>query len=240
MELKQVLKNKENLVELSKERPGADPRTFTVRQGKIKRAQQELEDMYGTYRSLVYQKSIAILSLGPEAESFNDIADKEFGCYRVNGMGLFEEIADKIDKVHYTDIAATSNLFAMIVDLFQESADEIGISSYPQIVFNKKYSKRLSGREDLINLMANVFFESVGPEIVGHYAITKASKAAFNDDFSGKVVPIVLTIREDLANKLQDSLESIGMKVFVVVSDKQADKEEVGKQLVSIKKKLKK
>jgi hypothetical protein len=239
MELKQILKNKDSIMEISKQEGSEDPRTHTVKQGKIKRARQDLVDMYNTYRQNVYQKSIVILSLGEEAESFNEIAEKEYGCYKVNGMGLFEDIADRIDKAHYTNHTVTANLFDMITDMFQESADEIGIISYPMMVFNKKYHKRLNGKQDLVNLLADVFFENVGPEVVGHYAVTKASKMAFEDDFIGKVVPVVLSIREDLAKELEKSLELIGMKVFVVLSDKQADKEEVGKKLVSIKKKLK-
>jgi hypothetical protein len=239
MELKQILANKESLRAISSQPSGTDPRTRSVRDGKIKKAKQDLSDMYDLYRQNVYQKSIVVISLGEFSESFNEIADKDFGCYRVNGMGIFEEIADKIDKAHYQNLAATSNLFEIVSNLFEEVAGDIGITSYPMMVFNKKYTKRLTDKQSLVNLMADVFFETLGPEIVGHYAVTKASKTAFEDEFTGKVVPIVLSIREDLADDLKKSLESIGMKVFVVLSDKQADKEEVSKKLVSIKKKLK-
>lgn len=239
MELKQILANKEAVAKIANQPSGTDPRTHGVREGKIKRAKQDLLDMYDTYRQNVYQKSIVIISLGEHAESFNELADKEFGCYRVNGMGLFEEIADQIDKAHYTDHATTSNLFEIVGNIFEDMASDLGITSYPMLTFNKKYSKRLKDKADLVNLIADAFFETVGPELVGHYAVTKASKQAFEDGFIGKVVPIVLSVREDLANSLQKSLESIGMKVFVVLSDKQADKEEVSKKLVSIKKKLK-
>ena len=239
MELKQILANKDGLKNISSQPSGTDPRTHSVREGKIKRAKQDLEDMYDLYRQNVYTKSIAIISLGEFSESFNEIADADFGCYRVNGMGIFEEIADKIDKAHYANLAATSNLFEIVSNLFEETASDLGIASYPMMVFNKKYAKRLTDKQSLVNLIADVFFDTIGPEVVGHYAVTKASKAAFADDFTGKVVPIVLTIREDLSKDLKKSLESIGMKVFVVLSNKQADKEEVGKQLVSIKKKLK-
>lgn len=239
MELKQILANKESLQTISSQPSGTDPRTRSVRDGKIKKAKQDLADMYDSYRQNVYTKSIAILSLGEFSESFNEVAEKDFGCYRVNGMGIFQEIADKIDKAHYENIAATSNLFEIVSNLFEETASDLGIASYPMMVFNKKYAKRLTDKQSLVNLIADVFFATIGPEVVGHYAVTKASKMAFEDDFTGKVVPIVVSIREDLVKDLQKSLEEIGMKVFVVLSDKQADKEEVGKKLVSIKKKLK-
>jgi len=239
MELKQVLENKESLTKISNQLAGADPRTFSVKEGKIKRAKQDLSDMYDLYRQIVYQKSIVILSLGEQADSFNKIAVEDFGCYDVDGLGIFREIADKIDKVYYTEHVATSHLFQLVSDHFEDIASEIGIVSYPQLIFNKKYSKRLNSKEDMVDLIARAFFENIGAEVVGHYAITKASKRAFDDDFTGKVVPIVLSVKDDLAKDLLKSLESIGMRVFVVTSDKQADKEEVGKKLVSIKKKLK-
>lgn len=239
MELKQILANKASILAVSQQQASDDPRTRTVREGKIKSAKRDLDNMFDTYRQNVYQKSIAILSIGEFAESFNEIADKEFGCYRVDGMGIFQEIADQLDPVHYTNMTVTSNTFEMISNLFESIAIDLGISSYPELVFNKKYHKRIAGKQDLVNLMADLFFETVGPEIVGHYAVTKASKMAFEDDFVGKVVPVIISINDKLVVNLQKSLESIGMKVFVVLSDKQADKSEVGKQLVSIKKKLK-
>lgn len=239
MELKQILENKKGLTNLASQEPAADPRTFNVRSGKIKRAKQDLVDMYNLYRQVVYQKSIVILSVGEHKESFNNISNEEFGCYVIDGMEIFNEIASKIDKVYYTNHVATSHLFQLVTDHFQDIADEIGILSYPMLVFNKKYSKNLNSKEELVNLISKAFVENVGSEIIGHYAVTKASKKAFEEDFSGKVVPIVLSIPDDLEEDLKKSLESIGMKVFVVISDKQADKEEVGKKLVSIKKKLK-
>ena len=122
MELKQILANKESLQTISSQPSGTDPRTRSVRDGKIKKAKQDLADMYDSYRQNVYTKSIAILSLGEFSESFNEVAEKDFGCYRVNGMGIFEEIADKIDKAHYENIAATSNLFEIVSNLFEETA----------------------------------------------------------------------------------------------------------------------
>lgn len=239
MELKQILENKENLTKISKQKAVGDPRTFSVKEGKIKRARQDLLDMYNLYRQMVYQKSIVILSSGEHADSFNSIASEEFGCYTVDGLGIFKEIAEKIDKVYYSDHVATSHLFEIFSSLFEEIADEIGIISYPQLVFNKKYSKRLNGKEEMVELIAKAFCENVGSEVIGHYAITRASKRAFDDDFTGKVVPVVIAVPEAFLKDLESSLTSINMRVFVVVSDKQADKEEVGKKLVSIKKKLK-
>ena len=239
MELKQILANKAAVTAIANQPRSEDPRTRSVKDGKIARAKEDLSDMFNQYRQNVYQKSIVILSLGEFAESFDEIAEKEFGCYKVDGMGIFQEIADQLDKVHYTDTTVTSNTFEMISNLFEPIALSLGITSYPELVFNKKYHKRIKNKEELVSLMGEMFFELVGPEIVGHYAVTKASKMAFDDDFVGKVVPVVLSVNESLAKQLVKSLESIGMKVFVVLSDKQADKAEVGKQLVSIKKKLK-
>ena len=53
-------------------------------------------------------------------------------------------------------------------------------------------------RPNLLKLIKEAFNEKIGSEVIGYYAIDKASRDAVNKLFDGRVVPIILEVEDDI------------------------------------------
>lgn len=218
----------------------ADPRTLTTRIGQQKRAKQNLEDLFLEYRKHVGLNSVFILTKGKQYESFAQIAREEYNCFSVNADELYNFIADQIDPRNYTNVSAGPGLFDMFMSIFNDVCDQIGIISYPAILFESKYQRKLSGREDVIKLIKEAFNEKVGSEIVGLYAIDQVAKKAIESGYSGTTIPVILHSEDsELTETLENSLKNITQNVFMVSTTKKQTAKLVEEKLVKIKESLK-
>jgi len=218
----------------------ADPRTLTTRIGHKKRAIQNLEDLFFDYRTHVKDNSVLILPKGKQSKSFVDIAKEEFACFEISGDEIYEKIADGVDKRYYENMVSSPSLFDIFMGVFNDICDEIGITSYPIVSFESKFSTRLTSREDLVKLVKQAFNDKIGSELVGIYAIHKVSKQAIEDGYSGTTIPVVIHSSDnDLLDSLALTLKALSPNVFQVPATKKQDSKSVQDSLVKIKKSLK-
>ena len=131
--LEEIKKNRE-IANLSLENP--DPRTYTTKLGQIKRAKENLKELFLQYRQEVSNRAVFILTSGKHADSFIEIATgDEFGCFSTPAKSLYEEIASKISSRYYEDQTSSPALFDLFMSSFNDICDEIGIIGYPAVLF---------------------------------------------------------------------------------------------------------
>lgn len=235
--IKDIEKNK---VVAAMEIGDADPRTYTTKLGHIKRAKQNLEDLFLDYRKEVMNRAVFILTKGAQADSFIEIATSEYGCFSVNGDALFEDIISRVDKRYYENMTSSPALFDLLMSSFNDVCDDIGIIGYPAVLFDSKYKRRLKSKEDLLQLTKEAFNEKVGSDLVGLYAIDKASREAVNQGYNGTTIPIIISSNDkELIGELSKSLKSITGNVFEISTTKKQTQKSVEEKLVKIKEKIK-
>jgi len=219
----------------------ADGRTLTTRIGHKKRAKQNLEDLFLEYRNHVRDNAVFILNTGKEHGSFTKVATEEFGCFAVNADEVYEFLADQIDSRNYLNKSATPGLFDMLMSVFNNVCNDIGIIGYPMVLFESKFKRNLKSKEDFVSLIKESFNSKIGSELVGLYAIDKVARKAISEGYSGTTIPVILfTDDKDLVENMNSSLRNINPNVFKVAMTKKATSESVEKNLVKIREGLKK
>jgi len=217
-----------------------NPQVYTTQLGKIKRAKENLKELFVEYRNEVRTNSVFILTKGKQSESFIDIATGEgYGCFEVNADSLYEDIASKVNKRYYDNQTSSPAVFDILMSSFNEICDDIGIIGYPAVLFESKYKRRLKSKEDLIKLTKEAFNDKVGSELVGLYAINKVTEQAVNKDYDGKSIPIIVHSSDSkLLDTLEGSLKSLSRNVFKISTTKKQTVKTVEEELLKITKKI--
>lgn len=218
----------------------ADPRTYTTKLGHVKRAKQNLEDLFREYRKEVSKRAVFIVTDGSKADSFTEIANAEYGCFSVDGDAVFEDIISRIDKRYYDNQVSSPALFDLLMSSFNQVCDDVGIIGYPAVLFESKYKRRLKSKEDLLALTKEAFNDKVGSELVGLYAVDRVSRKAVNDGYNGKTIPIIIHSKDkDLIKLLSTSLKTISPNVFEIDTSKKQTQKTVEEKLLKIKEQIK-
>jgi len=220
IEVKKLLANSE---------PGTNPLSFTSKKGKIKRAKIDLEELETEYRQEVKSRALFIIATGTQADKFAKIAKEEFYCYSLDSNQFYYDITEDINERLYTDAVTSPALFDILGKTFEEKAREIGIVSYPALIFESKYKKILNKKEDLISIVKRAFNEKIGAEVLGLDAIQKITKEALkSEDVDRKILqkfPIIMitkdeTLVKDLAKGLRYSSPNVHIVGVGTVKDK--------------------
>ena len=217
-----------------------DPRTYTTKLGHVKRAKQNLEDLFLEYRKEAMKRAVFILAKGSQSKSFVDIAKSEYGCFSVGADEIYEEIISKVNERYYDDQTSSPALFDILMSSFNDICDEVGIIGYPAVLFESKYKRRLKNKKDLLKLTKEAFNDKVGSELVGIYAVDKASQEAVNEGYNGKTIPIIITSKDNsLMKELSSGLKKLNSNVFEVNITKKQNQKLVEEKLLKIKEQIK-
>lgn len=240
MEFKDLIKKVKETKVLASADPGSDPRTYTAKVGKIRRAKEDLAQLFGDYKTEVRRRVIFILPEGAGSEKFAALADKEFGCFVVDAEGVFKDSIANVNPVLFTNSPFNPSLLDTVTNYFQDVADEIGLMSYPMVIYKNTYARTLRNQEDLLTVTKEAFTENIGSEVVGHYAIHKVAIEALGDKFAGKMVPVILLTSDDkLRESLSETLKVITNNVFTIDTKEEDTDKEVEAALVKVKKQSK-
>lgn len=217
-----------------------DPRTLTTKIGHIKRAKENLKDLFLDYRNHVKENAVFILLKGKQSDSFINVATSEYGCFSVGADELYEAIISQINRRHYTKQTSSPALFDMFMSVFNNICDDIGIIGYPAVLFEAKYRRMLESKEDILALVKEAFNDKVGSDLVGLYAIDKVARKAVNEGYSGTTIPIIISTEDKgLIDELEKSLRNINPNVFLVSTNKKQNTKSVEEKLVEIRSKIK-
>ena len=223
-ELDQLLETIEKKRAVADRDPVVNGATYRVQVGKIKKAKEDLKDLFLDYRRIVQDRAAFIVVTGDKSQDFSEISSTDFGCFSVDADDFYNVITNKISPRLYEKTAASGNLFDNVSAAFEDVAGDIGIIGFPAFLFDSKYKKMLENKEDMVKLIKRAFNDKIGAEVNGLYMVNKVSKEAFDNRFSSKVIPVVIYAKdEELALELAlglNGLRRISQDVFLITAGK--------------------
>lgn len=214
-----------------------NPHVKRTRLGKINRAKEDLNNLFYDYRRALQERAVFILVTGAQCDKFADIAaSEEFGCFVENGDAFYEQMVNDIPPVLYQNKQASRGLFDHFNSQFEARATAIDIISFNAMLFESKYRKPLSNKEDLVTLFKQVFNDKVGSEAVAMDIIDKVSQVAIKKQYSGKVTPIVVFSKdESLIKDFATHFRKVSNNVFIVATGTKVSKDLKDNALCKVK-----
>jgi nitrogenase subunit NifH len=204
---------------------GANPQTIRARQGRKQNAKSRLQDLFFDYRQEVRSRVLVMAIVGSHVDEFVSQADAvQGGLPSMEGTALYKKLAEKLDK-RLLEKGETSNyVLETISSYLEDAAIDMGVKSYNQLVYKSKYQKRITSVEVAENFIKDVISEQIGPDMNALFVLDSASRLAFEEDFSGKVYPILVKVRDEESLKnLISGLKTYGAKAIVVSTDESSD-----------------
>ena len=208
-------------------------------EGQVRRAKENLKNLFYDYKNALKSKVIFILVNGKGSKKFADTAAKNYAGFSYNAEDFYKEIVDQVDTANYIGRKLSNSTVDILSSVLQEKALEVGISGYPALLYREKYSTLLNSKEDLVDAFKNMLNEEVGAEFVGLTLLDKAAVEAANQRFSGDRLAIVIYSQDSgLLNSLsKDFNKMLTPNVFTVTAGI-ASKEVSEKSLTSISGKI--
>lgn len=193
------------------------PEVVRQKRGNINRAKEDIKSLMEQYCKEVQNKAAFIIAVGDQSLELAESAQKNFGCFGLDGEVLYKEVCTKVPEFIYLNKPSSSSLFDHFSSRFNDRAMEIGIIGYPRLGFEPKYKKRINTQEDFLNLMKRAFNEKIGAEVVGIDAVNRVALTALDEGYAGGIVPIMMyTKDEELVLELTKGLSKLTKNVFVV------------------------
>lgn len=213
--------------EIADKKPSVDdPNVRRAMLGKIKRAKENLEDLTDQYRNLVKFNCAFILTCGSQRDKFAKLSREEFSCFPSDSFDFYNELIENINSRMYVETTGSPSLFNLIGSNLEVIAKKMGVIGYPPLLFEQKFKKRLKDKQDLLNVTIQAINDKIGAEMVGHYCIKKSTDMAVKSQFTGNIVPIVITIKDsELTKEFVRTFKTITKNVFVVTTGSKPNKE---------------
>jgi len=226
----------------------ATPQTIKARKSRKLNAQMRLKELFFEYRQAIRSKVFAIIVIGSETDEFERIASSISGLQGLDADAFYEELVSKMDERLFTQKEQNAYLIQIASRYLEDIARDIGVISYPQIIYKQKYDGRTSTRQEALKLIKRVINEQVGAEMAAIFLIDQAVRTAYEHDIDAKVHPLLIKVKDDGESlpTLLSSLKTLGNKSIVVsAGNSSADAEmkldEVNeKSVLDILKKIKK
>ncbi|MHA1675945.1 MAG: hypothetical protein ACTSU6_02090 [Candidatus Njordarchaeales archaeon] len=204
-----------------------DPTAKRMKLGHIKRAKEDLEDLFAEYRTEMRNRVAFILAVGGQAEKFANVAEKSFGCFSADAETFYYDMVRNIPEKAYLNQVPHRGLIDHLTHQFEARAKAIGIVGYQGMLFESKYKgPKITDIKGIMEFAKKVFNDKVGSEVVGIDALDKISEKAANSGYSGKTVAIVLhTTDEELTKSFSKDFKNICKNVFIVSAGAKVNKE---------------
>lgn len=215
------IKKKQEVVESeNKVKELTDPHVLRTKIGHIRRAKEDLKDLYLEYREIIKDKAVFILVTGSQREKFATIASKQFNCFHLDAEILYKELVDKVPPRLYTNYKASAALLDHINARFEEHATDLGIVGYPPTSFiSRETTITLKNKEDAVKIIKRALNKTTGAEVIAIDAIDRIATRAVKANFTGKTVPIILhTDDETLIGELVKDFKGHFTKDVFVIS----------------------
>jgi len=201
-----------------------NPHSLRMKRGFIKKAKEDLIQLYREYRTEIRGRAAFIVVTGDKSDKFAEKAESDFGCFSVNADDFYNDIAEQVPEQLWKGKSSSPSLFDFFLAKFEDRAHEIEIVNFPHLTFESKYKKMIKDQKDLVSLMKTAFNEKIGGEVVGYDAIDKATEKGIEKEYAGRTAAIVLYSKDEgLAKTLTTDLSRITSNVFLVVSGKAED-----------------
>ncbi len=194
-------------------------RALPYKKGQINAAKENLEKLYFDYKEEVKKNSIFILVTGSESDHFADIAQEKFKCFKFDAKTFYKDILKEINPYLYQDKKINSSIFEVIGNVLEDKMKSFDVASYPQLMFDAKYSRVVRNKDEMLDVMADAINDIVGGEIVGLDALERVSKDGIEKKYKSRIVPILLySADERFVSNLSKDLTKINSKVAVLTA----------------------
>jgi len=256
MLLTKIIEEIKKVQPLAEENVDAGPfETMNARRGRKLQAIESLNRLRTAYTTELRRTAAFIVVLGDQRDAFTKLAVDGFKCYEADPDAYFSHLVDRVPQTVYLR-ESLANAFDVLGRYIEDSAHELDIVGYPQLIFRQEYQRTVKSREDFIGVVRQAVVEQIGGEIVGIQAARSLTPTAIQKENSAKFTPILLpTGDERFGLTVARDLERISTRVFLVVAGKtnadlskledaifvtEPSKEDVKKALKTISSQLKK
>jgi len=216
------------------------PSILTSVSGDKRRAKENLEELYFTYKNHLKSRVIFVLVNGKSSKKFSEVAAANFNGSIFTGESFYEEIVNKVDTQNYIGRTASSSLVDILSSVLGDKASDIGITGYPALLFKSEQTAfLLNEKKDLVNIFKDMLNEQVGSEFVGLDFLEKVAIESVNSNFSGSVKPIFIHSQDIslLETFAKDFHQRLTPNVFTVTAGI-ASKEVSEKSLLTVSGKI--
>jgi hypothetical protein len=238
--IKEIIQQIREQQELARKPLVDDVRTMSTQLGNIKRAEENINELYLSLRNEVMTNGIVILVSGSGSEKFAKIAEENYACFSFDAKDFFRHVSSYVDDV-YLNNTITSSVFDIAMGAMSDLSHEIGILGYNYLQFKNEDARQVKNREEFVDLLANAFSREIGSEVVILDAIHKTAKKIMDGDFEGSKVPLILYSKDDkIIESLNKDSKNVTKNVFLIKTTKTVKESDVENNLIKIKEQLQK
>ncbi len=214
----------------------ATPKTINSRRGRKQNASLRLQDLFFEYRNQTRSKVFIIAVVGDNLDEFEKISSSMAGLQALESDALYTQLVSKMDDKLLSRGENNSYVIEVASRYLEDAAQELGIKSYKQIIFNQKYEGKTSSKEQALVLVKKIVNEQVGEEISSLFIVDHAVRLAFEHDLEAKVHPILVKVRDEKnLQSLMSGLKILGNKSIVVSAGQSSVEAEIKIEDVSEK-----
>lgn len=248
MQLKQVIEEvKRQRKFLNQDTDNAPAATRNALEGRKKMAKRNIDELFFHYRKAVLPSITPIIVTGSKAEEFAVIAKKETELDYLSSDALYEKISQKLDpKMLGKGKESSAYVLEVAGRYLEETATEMGVASYPQLVYRQAYAGKIASQQEAKELIKRAMRDQVGAEMATLFLLDHASRLAF-EDIDSKFHPVTVVAKSQA--DVEDVVKSLNiyknLGVIVVAGDSEfqsdlSDKEVTEKTVLSVLKQVKK
>lgn len=219
MSLSKVLEEMKKVRPMAEQDTDSGPvETITARRGQKRNAQEQLKNLRNEYSDMLLRTAAFIVTVGSEAEAFNEAVTSDGSCLSAPAEGFYEDLAARVHPTLYQGKDPGANLFDVVSRHLEDKARELGITEYPQLLFKAQYRRMISSQSEFVSLLKQAVTEQVGGEIVGINAVRSLTDKAIKAEHKLPVTPVLLTTKDqEFAVSLLPHLKRLTPNVSLVV-----------------------
>lgn len=214
-----------------------DPRTINTQLGNIKRAEENISQLFTQLRSEVQKNLVLILVTGKHAKEFTELAEQNIACFGFEAEGVYKLISNEIHD-SFLGKPASPSIVDIAMGVMSDLSHEVGIVGYNFPRFQANDSVQLNTREDLEKLIQKIFVREVGAELVTLKAVHDTTKKILDSEFAGRKVPVLLHSQDkDLLQAIAEGSKGLTKNILSVNVTKKPTIESVEEKLLELSKK---
>lgn len=207
---------KENKIFADEEITGDFPKTYLSRLGRKEAAKNRLNELYLLYKNELKGRFLSVLVTGSKAEEFTKIAVDTGNMVEANADSLYIDLTNRINPVYYSGTESSASIVENLSRHLFDKARELDVSEYNELFYKSKYAKHISSKEQMLAFTKELINAEVGSELAAADVLEQVTQKAFKSFFGGKVLPVVVLLKDSsLKDEMANGLKILG-KVFTV------------------------
>lgn len=195
--------------------------TLQARRGRKKQAIESMKRLRREYGQDLLRSSMFLVVVGGSKDDFVNITSEKYQVMSTDPETFYKDLSNRVPSVLYLGKETISSTFSVLTRHLEDKANELDLSSYPQVIYKNTYGEKINSEEEFKDLVKKIINEQMGSEIVGIQAISSLIDTAIEKNHKNKVTPITLATNDvELASYLMKDLSRVSTRVMLVVAGK--------------------